>query len=114
MGGSIYSNDFGISVERFACGTGIINELQQAIEAEDIQQALRTAHSIKGNSANTGCITMCETARKMEVRGQAGELDGIENLLSELQSHFDLCRTEIEKILKTGLKESKCTGQAGC
>ena len=77
-----------------------IKELGKALEDKDIKKALLTAHSIKGNSANTACMAMCETAGKMEVHGQAGELDEIENLLPELEKQFELCRAEIEKILR--------------
>ena len=74
-----------------------VRELEKALEDNDIQKALRTAHSIKGNSANTGCMAMCETARKMEISGQAGKLDEISKLLPELKEQFKLCRAEIEK-----------------
>ena len=77
-----------------------IDELQKVIEAKDLQKALRIAHSIKGNSANTGCMAMAETAGKMEAHGQAGELDEIEILLPELEKQFELCKAEMEKILK--------------
>uniref|UniRef100_UPI0025C42712 PAS domain-containing hybrid sensor histidine kinase/response regulator n=1 Tax=Desulfonatronospira sp. TaxID=1962951 RepID=UPI0025C42712 len=76
-----------------------LDELQKAIETKDLQKALRTAHSLKGNSANTGCMAISETAGKMEVHGQAGELDEIENLLPELKKQFKLCSIEIEKVL---------------
>ncbi len=77
-----------------------IKEMQKALEEKDIRKAIRTAHSIKGNSANTGCMGVCETARKMETHGQAEELDKIKNLLPGLKKQFELCRMEIEKILK--------------
>ncbi len=74
-----------------------IEELKKALEGKDARKAARTAHSLKGNSANTGCMAICETAGKMESLANAGDFDAIEGLVPELERQFELCRAEIEK-----------------
>ncbi|MFO7728013.1 MAG: response regulator, partial [Desulfonatronovibrio sp.] len=77
-----------------------INDLLKAIEDKDAQKLTRTAHSIKGNSANAGCMAMCDIAGKMEKHGHVGELNKIAGLVPEMKRRFDLCKAEMEKILK--------------
>jgi len=78
-----------------------IEELQKALEDKAVQKVLRAAHSIKGNSANTGCMAISAIAEMMESLAQSGELDKVANLMPELKRQFEICKTEIEKIQDT-------------
>ncbi|WP_291322445.1 response regulator [Desulfonatronospira sp.] len=80
-----------------------IRSLKDLIKQGHIEAATRQAHSIKGNSANTGCLAMAEIALAMEEAGHSGVLEQMKDYLPELERQFELCREEIEKKMKPDL-----------
>jgi Hpt domain. len=47
------------------------------------------AHSIKGASGNLGFQSLSQLAAVMETRTRAGQLDGLEDLLLEMQQFLE-------------------------
>ncbi|HUT22972.1 MAG TPA: Hpt domain-containing protein, partial [Sumerlaeia bacterium] len=73
-----------------------ISKLREALEANDAAVAERTAHTIKGASANIGATAMRERASKMELAARDGDLDQVGSLLDGLQEEFERVRTAIQ------------------
>jgi HPt (histidine-containing phosphotransfer) domain-containing protein len=57
-------------------GTSELDKLQLAIEAGDAEKALRSAHSLKGASANLGLMEFSETAKEIEEKAHNDQLEG--------------------------------------
>ncbi len=72
-----------------------IKYLKYFIEQGQSAEATREAHSIKGSSANTGCLAMAEIAEEMEEAGHSGDLDKMKTLLPELERQFEICLRKI-------------------
>ncbi|MEA1967893.1 MAG: Hpt domain-containing protein, partial [Thermodesulfobacteriota bacterium] len=54
-------------------------------------------HSIKGMSANTGCLAISEIAEEMETAGNSENLMQMKTLIPELERQFEICMAEIKK-----------------
>lgn len=65
-----------------------IRLLQRALAAQDKDTVWRQAHSFKGSCNNLGAERLAELCHHMEVRGRAGELDGLEQVLVSVQEEF--------------------------
>jgi CheY-like chemotaxis protein/HPt (histidine-containing phosphotransfer) domain-containing protein len=64
--------------------------LKGYIEAGDIPNAERQAHTIKGASANVGGDAMLAVALGMELAGKAGDLNAVKSSMAELEVQFVL------------------------
>jgi HPt (histidine-containing phosphotransfer) domain-containing protein len=51
-----------------------LNELQQAITANDGEALYLAAHKFKGSCSNLGAVGMVALCKKLEVRGRAGDI----------------------------------------
>jgi len=62
-----------------------LEEIQQALQAGDLSQVKRTAHHLRGSSANVGCFAMQAIARDMELNDHTvGELQAMSAHLQEI------------------------------
>jgi CheY-like chemotaxis protein/HPt (histidine-containing phosphotransfer) domain-containing protein len=68
--------------------------LAEALSRFDTKSAWTAAHSIKGAAAR---MRLIETARRMELLGKAGDLDGVRQLVPELAMQFADYRAEAER-----------------
>ncbi|WP_211471572.1 EAL domain-containing protein [Collimonas humicola] len=66
-----------------------LDQLEKAIEQKDAEAVRSLAHTIKGSSGNLGATNMTMLAKKVEELEQAGHIDEIHPLLSQLRSAFD-------------------------
>ena len=76
-----------------------IDELEQSLSAGDVPKFARSAHSIKGSSANLGAMSLRAVAEKLEHQSRKEGLAGVTPLLGEIKAQFDLARVELEKLL---------------
>lgn len=72
-----------------------ISQLREALESEDEQVSIRSAHSIKGAAANLSAVRLSGIAREIEITCRDGRLkeargmvDGLEEALEELREHL--------------------------
>ena len=65
-----------------------------ALVPKDATSAWFAAHSIKGAAANAGGARVTEAARRMELLGKSGDLEGVRHLLPELVTRCDEFRLE--------------------
>mgnify|MGYP006294763817 CR=1 FL=1 len=74
-----------------------IDSLKSFIEQGQNEGATRQAHSIKGSSANTGCLAMSEIAQEIEKAGHSENFEQMKTLMPELERQFEICLMEIKK-----------------
>lgn len=63
-------------------------ELREACDRRDGDALQRAAHSLKGSAGNLAADEVCETARKLELMGHAGDLSDCARLLAELEAEM--------------------------
>jgi CheY-like chemotaxis protein/HPt (histidine-containing phosphotransfer) domain-containing protein len=70
--------------------------LADALSRSDAAAAGLAAHSLKGSAANVGGVQVSATAKRAELLGRAGDLEGVRELLPELthQCHDFRAATE--------------------
>jgi len=67
---------------------GLIEQLRQALVAEDAASFGRFAHSIKSSSASLGALVLSRQARELEMLGKANDLSGAGPKLEQLAADF--------------------------
>jgi HPt (histidine-containing phosphotransfer) domain-containing protein len=66
-----------------------IDEMENAYQAGDAQRFMRTAHSLKGSSANIGAIEVKNLSGILELRSREAGLAGLQPILADLRVAFD-------------------------
>jgi CheY-like chemotaxis protein/HPt (histidine-containing phosphotransfer) domain-containing protein len=64
--------------------------MRSLVDSEDVEQARRQAHRIKGAAATVGCEALREVALAMEEAGAAGNAQTLTELMPRLESQFVL------------------------
>ncbi len=72
-----------------------IQELKEALDAEDATVATRMAHTVKGTASNFGGDELYEVSKDMEELGKAGDLEGMRSRLSELEQKFEQTKSAL-------------------
>lgn len=75
-----------------------LNELQQAIERSDAHRLGRTAHQLKGSSANMGAIHVSQIAKEIEMLGKANNIAGAKVLVEGLKVELARVVTELKQL----------------
>jgi len=74
-----------------------LSSLQSALEKADATMVKRQAHAIKGASINAGALIIHHIAADIEILGEAGDLEKVGPLLSQLPSQFESFELEFKK-----------------
>ncbi|CAK9890533.1 MULTISPECIES: Hpt domain-containing protein [Pseudomonas] len=76
--------------------------LSQLHEAKNADEVARAAHSFKGSSSNMGAVALAELCRQLEDRVNHGPLQGIEDLINQIDREYaavrDLYRDERQRV----------------
>ena len=75
-----------------------LRDLGQAIELADTQRLGRTAHQLKGSSANVGAIGVSKIAKELETLGRANDVGGAKEVFRGLLAEFALVRSELREL----------------
>ena len=70
--------------------------IRTALDAGDADGLVLPAHTLKGTSLSLGGARVAEIARAIEERGRAGDLDGVDAMLADLE----IARLELEAALE--------------
>jgi len=81
---------------------GQIQRLKDFVKSGDTAGSARQAHSIRGASANAGGEALRKIAAEMEKAADAGNLDGVNIRMSELEAQFLLLSDAIKKNSSAG------------
>ena len=84
-------------------------EIRSAIQQDDIEQAHRQAHTLKGIAASIGADELSEAARQLEVALAEGQSEGLEQKVDTLIIMLDIVMETIDRILKTSPLELPST-----
>ena len=74
-----------------------IEALLGYLEAGDVPGAERSAHTIKGVSANVGCEALCVIASEMEKDAKSGDLNAVQARFAELEKAFFQLKQAMEE-----------------
>ena len=66
----------------------LLEQLRQALQAEDAVTFRRAAHSIKSSSASLGVMGLADLARDLEALGKEEQIAGSEPALERLESLY--------------------------
>ena len=72
-----------------------INALRKALKGRDAELLYKTAHAIKGASANIGAHSMADIAQKLELVGKTGNMSGAVALVEQIEVEFERVKREI-------------------
>jgi two-component system, sensor histidine kinase and response regulator len=76
-------------------GTQLLAAIREAIAEGDPQAVERTAHTLKGSSANLGAVRLARICGKIEALGRAAALGTAPRLVDEATTEFDNVRTAL-------------------
>jgi DNA-binding NarL/FixJ family response regulator len=76
-------------------GAERIDALKEALAGRDMELLYKTAHAIKGASANIGAHSMADMAQKLELAGKAGDMPGAVTLTEQIEMEFGRVQREI-------------------
>lgn len=77
-----------------------LDSLGQAIQDGDALQAVQSAHSIKGASANLGLQEISSAARDIEMKARQGVLAGASEAADVIRHHLDSLKGETSESLR--------------
>lgn len=75
-----------------------IGELESSLASQDLTKFTRAAHSIKGSSSNLGALALRAAAERLEYHSRKQGLDGVKELIGEVEAEFALAKAELERI----------------
>ncbi len=81
----------------------LLEQLRQASNARQTEQAARYAHQLKGAAAYIGASALTEAARRAEVAARSQAWEQLKACLAELEAAFGEVCCEMEQQLKTGM-----------
>ncbi len=76
-----------------------VEELKAAFSSGETDAVSRTAHKLKGSSANMGAVHLTNIARDMENLGKAESLHSAQELLEPLQAELIRVRRTLQNML---------------
>ena len=77
-----------------------VEELKDALSKGEADTFSRTAHKLKGSSANMGAVRLTDIAKDMEQLGKTASLSGAEALMQPLQDELIRVRETLEQMLQ--------------
>ena len=77
-----------------------VEELKEALSRGEADAFSRTAHKLKGSSANMGAVRLTDIARDMESMGRSASLNGAEALMGPLQEELVRVRESLRNLLQ--------------
>ena len=78
-----------------------LDQLQSLVQAGDLSELRKTAHSIKGSSSNIGAPRLAELLQKLEDMAKADALQNEFLLLNSIHDEFEQVKIEILKWMQS-------------
>ena len=93
----IMEDEFEILIETYLDDSAErIIEMQEAVKERDANALSHAAHSLKGSCTNIGVPVLAKLCMEAEMKGKAGDLEGVDELLSSIENVF----SEVSQLLK--------------
>ena len=80
-----------------------IEQIRLAVAEKDCKRLERAAHALKGSSNSLGMKQLASLFLELEMKGRANSLDGIENILGQLEPAFATGSMALAKVVQNGL-----------
>jgi len=74
-------------------------ELGRIVAVGDSQALERTAHSLRGASANIGAAVLADVCAEMELQGRLEQLDATGRLVERFDSEYERVRDALDHLL---------------
>jgi HPt (histidine-containing phosphotransfer) domain-containing protein len=85
----VMAQEFDELIEAYLSDTGTrIDEVRAAAVAKDAYQLRELVHSLKGSCSNIGAVALARCCQDVEKIAKDGELDGVVDLIDEIQRQF--------------------------
>ncbi|VAX00073.1 Multi-sensor hybrid histidine kinase [hydrothermal vent metagenome] len=105
----LFKDKFSFAVEQHANNAKEnVKILKQAIELQDLETLERTAHSIKGSSAQFGAMSLSKLAADMEQLAKGKDLNKAKTLLAEIRD----CQEQVAQLMQEHLDDDIDAGTA--
>ncbi len=99
----LFKDKFSFAVEQHALNAQEnVKTLKQAIELHDLETLERTAHSIKGSSAQFGALSLSKLAADMEQLAKGKDLEKAKALLAEIRD----CQEQVAQLMQAHLDDN--------
>ncbi len=82
----------------------MLNEIQLAVDSQNIKDLRRSAHAVKGALQHLGAGGTAETAKQLEFLSESEQLDGAAGLLSDLRNQTARIVAEFREFVARGTK----------
>jgi len=93
----VMEDEFEILIETYLHDSAErVIQIQEAAKARDAEELSRAAHSFKGSCTNVGVPVLAKLCMEAELKGKAGDFDGIDELVASIENAF----TEVTQLLK--------------
>lgn len=70
-------------------GTAEFNRLKEAVTANNLDQIMRSAHTIKGAAGNLGLMDVHEEAKKIESSASSGQAEELAEAVQVMTGQFE-------------------------
>ena len=95
-GNSFLKEIIDLYIEQFP---GLFNDIKSHFEKGDALKMSQSAHALKGASLNIGAKVSASICKEIELKGKGNDLNGISELINELQVVNKLTLSEFNKLL---------------
>jgi len=86
----------------------LIDKMKHALEASDMMEVAKAAHTLKSSSANVGALELSDRCKQLESAAKRGAAETARDLLSEVESGYRLVETAL-----VSEREPRATEAAG-
>jgi len=92
----VMDQDFEELIEAYLSDTRTrIDDVRAAVIAKDSYQLRELAHSLKGSCINIGAVSLAQWCQKAENMAKEGELEGVSDVVDEIQRQFAEVRSAL-------------------
>ena len=74
-----------------------MEKLFAAFESRNPAELKNAAHPLKSSSQQIGALSFARIMEIVETRAREGNIDGLENLMSDIKSHHQKLEIELQK-----------------
>lgn len=78
-----------------------VAQIRSGVETGSLEETQRGAHSLKSSAGNLGARRLQAGAARMEGLADDGDLQGVEELLPDLEADFREARSSLEEVLQS-------------
>lgn len=75
-----------------------MRQIREGVESKDARTSEAGAHSLKSSAGNVGASRLQRMAERAEAEAEAGDLEGVRDLLPGLEEAYEEARTELRRI----------------